>query len=105
MFPLQSLPKLGARKEAKAKSADAATHQRTSSASSANGIDPALLGPGAEEELAVLEEQLRLVSGWADAAQQARKLDDATSLRASRDEVAREVNRRRHALKLAGRLA
>ncbi|PWN98937.1 FYVE-domain-containing protein [Tilletiopsis washingtonensis] len=104
MFPLQSLPKLGAQK---GKSKTNGTHSPTPSTSSLASLTPeelSLLGPNAEEELEALQEQLAQLEAWAAKAQQARKLDDAKTLRASAEEVAREVRRRQTVLRGAGRL-
>ena len=65
---------------------------------------PASIEGHAEEELEALQEQLAQLEAWAAKAQQARKLDDAKTLRASAEEVAREVRRRQTVLRGAGRL-
>jgi len=104
LFPLQSLPKLGAQK---GKGKTNGTHSPTPSTSSLASLTPeelSLLGPNAEEELEALQEQLAQLEAWAAKAQQARKLDDAKTLRASAEEVAREVRRRQTVLRGAGRL-
>lgn len=104
MFPLQSLPKLGMQK---GKGKTNGAHSPTPSNSSLASLTPeelSLLGPNAEEELEALREQLTQLEGWAAKAQQARKLDDAKTLRASAEDVAREVRRREAVLRSAGRL-
>jgi len=54
--------------------------------------------------LAMLGAMQAQLEAWAAKAQQARKLDDAKTLRASAEEVAREVRRRQTVLRGAGRL-
>ncbi|CEH14990.1 FYVE finger-containing protein [Ceraceosorus bombacis] len=92
MFPLQSLPGAitkGSNEKSRSKKSDAsASLSGTNSAAAQEAV----------QELQVLEEQYRSVSAWADAAQSNRQLEDARTLRASADEVAKEVQRRRREL-------
>ncbi len=117
MFPLQSLPKFGAKKDgggsptsSGASSPRIGTPQpgaHTSSnghgpkqgpsaaAAAAAAAKPAALTPAMraelQQQLSVLAEQEALVSGYVESASKARKFDDAQSLKRSLDELRKEI--------------
>ncbi|PWN91462.1 hypothetical protein FA10DRAFT_300073 [Acaromyces ingoldii] len=110
MFPLQSLPKLGAKGSSTNAQAGSKQSAVSSTSSSPKMVNGSAGGPdeetlrrvqqdpeGAKEQLIVLEQQLALVRQYAASAQKSRKFQDAKTLKASVEDLQEEIRRLRGA--------